>query len=174
MDVSFVCNVMMSILFISTFIAVFFFTYASQIESEIIVNQTTNIVDSFLESIDVWIPHSEKVYDILQNIQFSDTSADDARVKRKNDTIIKKTIKLFVVIGSIMFLITALLILGFDLDWKPIVLSNLIILACVGLTEFFFLTCIAKNYVSFDPNYIKYVVVSRLEAFRDREKPVNM
>ena len=52
-------NVIIATAMISVFIGVFFFTYASKIEQDIVVKRTTEIVDSMVSSAQI-IPPSEK------------------------------------------------------------------------------------------------------------------
>ena len=162
----FYCNLFLSITFISIFIAVFFFTYAAYVEKEIVVEQTTEIVNDFTDSVAVLFPDDDKIKTLINGLDFGDPTAANERVKRKNTELVRISIMYLSIGGSIGLCISIFLAVYFDLDWKDILLINCINLACIAATEFIFLTCIAKNFISFDPNFVKYVIVDHLDKFK--------
>lgn len=165
-DANFYVNILFNVLFISIFIAIFFFTYASKVEKKIIVKQTKQIVDYFTENITILAPNNNIISDYVKNLQTPDFQKENAKVKLKNQELFHKAIISISILSFIIISINTILIYKFNINWKKMLLFNIISLICVAITEFFFLTIIASNFISFDPNFIKYIIVNKLNDFK--------
>ena len=165
-DPKFYCNLLLSVSFIAIFIAIFFFTYAAYIEQQIIIEQTKNLVNDFTDNIAILYPDNATIQEFVGSLNIPVSQSADDRAVAKNDSLIRISIKYLSIGASIALALCGLLIITFDLDWTNILIKNLIILCCVAVTEFFFLTFIAAQYISFDPNFVKLVVVNKLDAFK--------
>ncbi len=162
-------NIFFSVLFISIFIVVFFFSYASLMERKVIEIQTQQVVDYFFDDF-VIILQNEKVQElanqILEDLDVY-TNQDDERIKEKNEKIIGTTLMLIIIFATILLLIIIFLFVKNcnKIDIRKIFIKNIILLGVVALTEFLFTTFIASKYISFDPNYIKYTLTDAMKEF---------
>ena len=163
----FYTHIILSVVFISCFICIFFFTYATTVERNIVVNQTQNLVDSFTGNISLLFSDNETVKNFVQNMSVETVNQDDERIKEKNKKILKEAALVVGISAVFLILLTIILIYLFKLNYKKLIITNLIVLLCIGVVEFSFLTFIAQNYISFDPNYVKYLLVENLEKIKN-------
>lgn len=163
----FYTHIILSVVFISCFICIFFFTYATTVERNIVVNQTQNLVDSFTGNISVLFSDNESVKNFVQNMSVKTVNEDDERIKEKNQKILKEAAFVVGISAICLIILTIILIYLFKLNYKKLIITNLIVLLCIGIVEFSFLTFIAQNYISFDPNYVKYLLVENLEKIKN-------
>jgi len=163
----FYTHIILSVVFISCFICIFFFTYATTVERNIVVNQTQNLVDSFTGNISVLFSDNESVKNFVQNMSVKTINEDDKRIKEKNQKILKEAAFVVGISAICLIILTIILIYLFKLNYKKLIITNLIVLLCIGIVEFSFLTFIAQNYISFDPNYVKYLLVENLERIKN-------
>lgn len=167
MDPKFICNVIMSVAFIATFIGIFFFTYAKEIEQQIVKEQTANIVKDIVGDLKVFIADEALpvINTITTQIPTPDMSGADADAAANNAALLKKAAKV-IIIGN---LIAAGAIYYFysqnPFDVVDMLKHNAIILIFVGVTEFVFLRFIARYFISADPNMVKYHVVKTLNEY---------
>ena len=169
-----ICNVILSVIFASSFICIFFFTHGKNVEREVVINNLTYIVNSLLSSPIALFKNSPE-YNYANN-QLSalkpsnnDLEADSNVIKNNND-LMKKS---FIYIGILLFIG---LILVFILsiyknrnnDIKSgliyffiLILKNLFMTSGIGLTEFIFLKFVASQYMAADDNVIiKQVLIN--------------
>lgn len=157
-------NVIISVLFISLFIGIFFFTYAAQVEGTIVKNQM-----KFLsEDVGIYINLlgenvNKKVKDKILALPNVNLDEEDNKVKESNSEVMKKAI-----IANSVFTIVSIIIIYFlnkkvNLNIKDVVIKNLIILIFIGLTEYVFLTYFATDFISINPNLVKYSIVENIK-----------
>jgi hypothetical protein len=161
-------NVIIATAMISVFIGVFFFTYASKIEQDIVVKRTTEIVDSMVSSAQI-IPPSEKAListQIAPNLTIpASLEQQDAEVAAANKQLMIYAAKAIAIFVSICVIVVGCLVYYYKLPLGELIQNNLIILVFVALTEFIFLTFFAQNYITIDGNYVKKTVVESLISF---------
>ena len=160
-----IASTILSIILMSAFLGIFFFTYAAHVEKNIVKNQSANIINDLTEDLNSILPESDLVK--LQQISSPyivapDLSQEDSDVVANNKILMKKAIvviTVFVAIGTAcIFLLTRL---G-SFPIKYVLLRNFIILFFIALTEFCFLTFFAQNYITIDANFVKYKVLTFL------------
>lgn len=158
-----VADIVLNVIFIGTFLGIFFFTYAVQVEEEILEIQINDIILDLKNDLSIMPPEIlATIKQGLQNVNRPDMTQVDAVVNAQNKNILKQAI---MVIG--ISLATSLIgIYGASVYWKfsmiDLIKKNLIIMAFIGLTEFLFLTFFAKNFMSADPNYVKLLILNRI------------
>ena len=101
----FYANLLLSVLFISIFIAIFFFTYASRIEKQIVVNQTKDVVNYFTDSIQTLYPNSPLISNFINDLKAPDMKKDDEKVASENKKLFDKSLLLICISSSIVLLI---------------------------------------------------------------------
>lgn len=169
-----ICNIIMSVAFIATFIGIFFFTYAKNIEQTIVKEQTENIVKDILGDYLILLPKEVKLpLGLLSSgISAPDLKAEDEKANTHNKALLKKAFMAIIVAN----LVAVGLIYHFykkqPFDVMNMVKQNGLILVFVGLTEFVFLTYIGRYYVSADPNYVKYSIVKTINEFKKEKGSV--
>jgi hypothetical protein len=156
-------KVIINVLFVSLILGILFFTYAKNVENNVFQNNIKYLVDDFTETVKLGGPQS---YALIKNkintVALPDLSHEDIHVKKTNNDILKLAIN-----ANIMFLILVIGIVSAlcyynEVEIMQILVQNTIILIFIGLTEFAFLTYFASDYISVDPNKIKYALVKKL------------
>jgi hypothetical protein len=155
-------NIILGAIFISVFIGIFFFTYVSKIEQNIVRNQTIYLVDNIIGDLDILLPDSIKLL-LSSKLIAPDMSHEDAKVEENNNALKKKAIIALSIIFGVGILIAFLISWFSKTKILPIIGKNLILLVFVALTEFIFLIFIGQNYISVDPNYVKYKFIQTLQ-----------
>lgn len=158
----FIANTILHVVLISVFIGIFFFTYASKVEKEIVETRSIAIVQDLMKDYNALAPSSFTGKTISQNINTPDMSKDDAEVEYNNKLLIMKVIKVLSIGFTIGILVVISICIYFKIPLKPLIITNLVSLFFVALTEFSFLTFFAKNYITIDSNYVKKVAIKTL------------
>ena len=159
-----ISNLLVGVTIFSIFLGIFYFTYASNIENDILKIQIKKLVDSFtndLNKLNIRDVNS-KIYNIIDNFNVPDMSEEDKKVKDNNNALMFKSAKLFGIFALFsIFFITAMFFI-YKIDLKNILITNCIILIFVAITEIFFLNMVAKRYNSLDTNSIKKTIVENI------------
>jgi hypothetical protein len=170
-DPKYIANIVMHVVLISTLITIFFFTYATIIEEEIVNIQINNIISDFTEDIDLLpIESIAVIKGSIGLIVPPDMSAIDKKIADANDELTKKVIILVtvVVIFSMWFIYG--MSKKYNFNFGDLLKHNLIVLVFVGLTEFFFLTYIGKQYRSGDSFFVKKTILTTLKKFSEKHE----
>jgi hypothetical protein len=163
-----IANIIMATAFISIFLGVFFFTYASKIEEKIVIERSTEIVQDLTTSLLLISPQQKQVLRsvVLPSLQVSSNLADqDKQVQIANKQLIRKAviaISIFVFVCSILI---GFLAYFFQIPLVELLKNNLLILCFVALTEFIFLTFFAQYYITIDSNFVKKQLADSLISF---------
>jgi len=157
-------QVIINILLISIFLAIFFFTYAKNEEDKIFANNIKYLSDDLLSTIKLSGPNTYAI--IKKNINaitIPDLSKEDTKTITNNNNILKNAI-----ITNVIFFVVISLIVYFSYSYSDksfsltnILIQNFIILIFVGLTEFSILTYFFSEYISVDPNTVKLAAINK-------------
>lgn len=158
-----IANIIFHVILISSFLVVFFFRYASKVENQIVQIQSKEIVSDISSDIKLVTP-SQYLPIIGKNldIQVPDLSIEDQKVELSNKALYDKTVRTIIIIFTIGILIIFTMSIIFKFSMKDIFIHNIIILFAVALTEYLFLTYFARNYITIDSNYVKYVALQTI------------
>lgn len=159
----FYINIILSIIFITTFLVIFFFSYAQYIEENVITTQSKELVNYFTENLFSFLNPNQKqnIRNFLENINIPENNS----YQESNKQTIKKTILFFSIFDGSL-LIIALILSRFDkINLSHLLLKNIFLLIFVFLTEFLFLNLIVKEYISFDPNSLRYQTADSINKF---------
>jgi hypothetical protein len=149
--------------FASIFISIFFFTYASMIEQEIVVTQTDIIVNDIMQTITPLLSADQKE-NIKNNLKIPDNSEADLHSLNSNNALMSDAYtNLLMIFGTTMGLSLALSIL-FKHNYYKILVLNLILLVFIGITEFIFLHFIPKNYIIADTNWVRWKILTDIRS----------
>lgn len=164
-------NIILVAALAATFIGVFFFTYAKNVERDIVVNNVDYLVDDLLSGSE-FLPEAalDMIRNKLNDIKLQNMTKEDEEVAHKNSSLLKLAftvlgVLIVVAIGAVYFIATSN---GFSSqEIIEIYVKGFIILICVGFVEFLFLKFIAREYISTDPNIVKYNVVNKLKKLQE-------
>ena len=160
--------IILNIVFISVFIGIFFFTYASKVEGVILQKQIDFLVQDFVGKEVSLLPKDVliNIRDTLKNTKLPDMSDADNKVAQNNKDLINKSIIAFSIIFIIGIAICIYLYINSDITMSEIIwilINAFIMLFVVGITEYVFLNYIAKNYYSIETNTIKRDIIDILK-----------
>ena len=162
-----ISNILVGLTMFSIFLAIFYFTYASKIEKDILEIQIKNLIDNLtadLKNVDSSSSNTDNLKKIIDSIN-PDLSSEDSRVDESNKAVINKALVSFSIFAVITIIIVSILFYTSGTHIKDIIVMNAILLLFVALTEVFFLNMIAKSYRSLDPNKIKLNIIKKLQSF---------
>jgi hypothetical protein len=156
-------NTSMLVAFAVCFIGIFFFTYAKDVEKDIVVNNVRYLIDTLIPNLNL-LPQSS--YNILKNnvnnIKLANMDKEDAEVTNANNELLKKSAKVLGIVLVLSLAFSYYMCNKYNLDFNDLLYHNLILVGCVALVEFMFLNLIAKNYISADPNIVARNLTSQL------------
>lgn len=163
-----IANVLLSVVLMSAFLGIFFFTYAAHIEKNIVKNQSEQIVIDLTADLNAVLTPKQLsgLRDLVSSyIVTPNLSKEDMEINENNKLLTKKAslaIITFVVIGlTAVFLLSRME----NFSLKDILIRNMIILFFVAMTEFCFLTYLAQNYITIDSNFVKYKIINTLANY---------
>lgn len=150
-------SILLNVIFISVFIGIFFFTYGSQIEQNIVKTQSYILADNITSELSVFMTPTQAQF-VASTLRNPDLSTEDAHVAEKNGQLKTKAMKVLGIGSLIGIGIVWMLCSHFELDFIQLIKHNLIVLLFVALTEYIFLTYIAQNFIITDMNFVKHKI----------------
>ena len=164
------------VVFIFTFLTVFFFAYVVKVEKDEFKEQINYIIDNILTNkIKDLIPSEiskEMVVAIIagsiDTLEFKAKKGAESSVKdvlKNNDKVRKGAFKTLGIVIGVLIIITIILLIGRFCLWNGIahqVNEALWVVLFVGLTELAFLTLVASKYKSAEPNKVKRQIGSAI------------
>lgn len=157
-------NVIISVLFISLFIGVFFFTYGAYIEGLVVKNQMKFLSEDIGGYINLLGNDINKnIKNKLLELPNIDLHEEDDKVKESNLKVMNNAL-----IANIAFVVSTIFIVYYlnksaKLNIKDVIIKNFIILIFIAITEYAFLKYFGAHFISIDPNKVKYNVVENLK-----------
>jgi len=160
-----IANIILHVILIATFIAIFFFTYASKVESKIVNDQVDYIVQDFTSDLNIFPQaYRDQLRKMVDKLTVPDMSEEDNQVVEHNRQLFHKVIKIFAAFVIIGLIIVAIIAYKYKLDVKTLIIKNIVVLLFIAATEFIFLTFLASHYRSADPNFAKLTLVKSLKT----------
>jgi hypothetical protein len=182
-------SILFQVVFIFTFLTIFFFVYVVKVEKDDFRSQINLIVDNILNEDVVKdnlnkliLPEDSSFKEKFETILYGilDTAKDKSVIDNrkaiqdvldKNSKTKNKAIKYLSITLSIVIILTIIvIIIGYCLPVKNQIKEALWVVLFVGLTELTFLTLIAKNYISADPNKVKRILSKSIMEWIDKNK----
>jgi len=157
--------IILTVSVVATFLTVFFFTYASKIEEEIVINQMNYITSDLLDSIDIFIPDQlrKNLKAQINTIKTPDLSKEDKEAEHSNKKVLMDTVKIIVPFLLVSFAVVIGMSYMYDFSLKEILVETTLVLFFVAIIEYLFLTRFAKYFISADVNFVKHKFVSSLQ-----------
>jgi len=154
-------SIISSVGIIMAFLGIFFFTYASKVEQEIVEINTNVVVNDLLDTIIPLLNEKTKA-NLLENIKHPNMEDADKQVAENNKNIMFDSILKLSIIFIILSIIAYAISYYTHINYVNIIGLNLIILIFIGLTEYTFLHMIVKKFIAADTNYVRYLLISNL------------
>ena len=163
---------------IGLLVTVMFFFYATLIEGAIIQKQTTNVVQKLFRDVNlVCTPEQQKqLVTFATGLTVPTNTQDDQDACTKNQASRNMALKVFlpVLAGSAAIMV---LFCWWDVKStgaysgaqlgdlvKRITYVNATLFVMIGIAEYAFLTCFARNFITLDPNFVKRTVIGSILA----------
>lgn len=167
-------KIFMQVLFVVTFLSLFFFLYVVKIEKDIFQDQINFVVDNlygeFQSTVDIAVPRQlqrqvkSEMLEYLNTVKTSSETYDD--IRKQNDDVIDRTKRLvFIFVTIFVACMIAIYLLKFCVDLKLHIVENVIALGAVALTEFLFLNLVTKRYIAANPNHVKLYFAQRIHDY---------
>ena len=156
-------SISMAVIFVASFLALFFFVYATKVEEQVVEHQVDFIVSDLISPTRMMSKDQTKyLRAALQLIDPPDMSKEDEEVKQHNEKVFNDAIKIIVGFTAVGLLIIFALSKKYNFSFTQLLKNNLIILSFVGITEYLFLTYIGSSFYSANPYFVKKVIVDKL------------
>jgi hypothetical protein len=160
-DFHMIISILSSVGIVMMFLGVFFFTYASSVEEEIVKINANVIVEDLLDSIVPLLNKSTKI-NILSSLTYPDMQDADNHVLSNNNSVMSEAITKLGIISSVMITLSIGLAYYTKNNYLHIIGLNFIILIFIGLTEYTFLNMVVKKFIAADTNYVRYLILKNL------------
>ena len=172
-QVNYTLNISLHILILFSFLTIFFFSFISHLEQKSVdealtsaingqVGQLLTKLDGFSQdfiNID-W----KTINDVAEKIQKDAVGALPAVKKNHRKLLIvgiSMIVGLFVIFSSIYVYFGVYK--GVNINWKKIVIENLIVFSFVGIIEYLFFTTVASKYVPVTPDLLSKTILDRIK-----------
>mgnify|MGYP000856141188 FL=1 len=177
-------SILFQVVFIFTFLTIFFFVYVVSIEKGEFKDQMNYVVDQIFDDNKYTILKNAEnvskdqivgvVSGVIDEIEFSSENSSkksDDIVNDKNDEVRSSAFKILsVVLIILVVIVSILMVVGYCTNLHHNISESLWVILFVGLTELAFLQIVAKNYISADPNNVKRVIGSSIEKWIKENK----
>ena len=152
----FISKILINVLFITTFITFFFFTYGIYKEQQIVKYQMIFLSEYIKDVFDI----NDELKLIINNFKIMEN--DDQRIVDSNNEVLISTCK---IIPSFIIFISIIIYYinnKYNINLKNIIMQNIIILIFIACTEFSVLTFFGSKFINIDPNKIKLYILENL------------
>lgn len=168
-------NLLLHVALIASLVVIFFFTYGSKVEREVVNRQTKFLVDNFTQGT-VLLPDDTRkaLKESINNMKVPNMKKADEEAAANNKKLVNKVTMM---IGSLLAIVSVVVgglwwmsrgnASGFmkEFSLKRLAIDNLVLIASVGITEFIFTTFVIKNYLSADPNFVSKKMVETTQGW---------
>ena len=160
-----IAQIILNVILIATFITIFYFTYAKNIEEQILIKQMRYITDNLLDDFSLFATKAQYplIKKTLQNIKTPDLSDEDAKVDANNKVVMEQTFKILIPVVVVSLLVVFFMGYYYNLSLTNIFIEGLLTLSVVALVEVVFLKYLAGNFYSADPNFVKYKIIDEIQ-----------
>jgi hypothetical protein len=144
------------------FISIFFFTYASIIEQEIVVEQANIVVNDLMQTVNPLLTPAQKEQ-MKDNLVIPDNSHEDLESLNNNNKLMSDAYSQLLIIFGVSMGVSLILCILFKHNYYKILGLNILLLIFIGLTELIFLHFIPKNYIIADTNWVRWKILTDIK-----------
>jgi hypothetical protein len=160
-DSHMIISILSSVGIVIMFLGVFFFTYASIIEQDIVKINVNIIVEDLLDVISPILDTNTKK-NIVSSLTYPNMEDADNYVLTNNNNVTSDAVNKLIIITVIMVGLSIVISYYTKNNYLHIIGLNLIILVFIGLTEYVFLHMIVKKFIAADTNYVKALILKKI------------
>ena len=162
-------NIIVGLSSFCIFITIFFFTYAANVEEKILTKQIENLIDDFTDNPLAAIIDKKEIKKKLETIKYPDLKEEDEKVEQNNKKLKIQGLVFCLIMFGIAF-VSIVIYNKKQLDKdsgyiKSVLISNLVLLVFIALTEYYYISVIIKEYYSLDPNDVKKEIIKTLKNY---------
>jgi len=169
---AFVVNLLCHVCILLTFLTLFFFEYVSKLTTENIDGEMKSLVEAQTDQLLQYVDQRDTQHQIRWDLVDTAAQALAADSNHAVRSIVEHNTQLYdQTLGTLGLLVLVIVLLsgylvwrGVDLQFKFIVLENLIIFAFVGMIEVYFFMNIASQYVPVLPDEALRAIFARLKT----------
>jgi hypothetical protein len=155
-------NIFINIGLISALLGIFFFTYATTVEEEIVKTNAVVAVSNIMDMISPLLNNDLRA-SMMKNIKTPDAKEEDLKAKKSNDVLMNDAYSKLLIILDIGLTIGFIISTIYHYNFIKILGLNLLIVTLVGCTEYTFLNFLPQNFISIDTNFIRYTILTTLK-----------
>ena len=161
-DMHMFISIISSVGIVMAFLGIFFFTYAADVEQEIVQINASIVVEDLLDVISPILDDNTKA-SVITKLKYPDMHYADNEVLKNNKNIMTNAL------GKLAIIFFVLITIGYGIsyvsknNYMSIIGLNLVILIFIGLTEYTFLNMIVKKFIAVDTNYIRLLIIKKLK-----------
>lgn len=157
--------------FVTLFVALFFFYYISLLEATIVRSEISRVFSSLSTTLSA-LPAYEPALASLDEVDRSQTNEMDVAACSRDRSLKNGSLACFtcVCVGAIvlsLILVVALrdstATVAWD-TWGSLVYSNLVVVTCVGFSEYLLQTFFVKNLVILDSNFVRLSLIESITS----------
>ena len=159
-----VALIILNIVCLATFLMIFFFTYAANIEKQIIESQMKYITNSLLDDITPVLGQKDRntIELLVKNMKLPNLQEQDDEVKADNKKVMKKA---FMVILPLLIggaFLSYYLSNKYNFSFKETIIQCVFTIGAIAIVEFVFLRFYGSTFYSADLNVVKYTILKTM------------
>ena len=175
-------SIVMQVFMIFTFLTTFFFLYVVKVEKTQFLHQVDLVVDDIMADWGRLFGPQQKggispaymkqlLQGLVANRSPSSSNQKNERIDQQNEQV-KHLAEKFLAIFGVGLLVAISILVFFRICVQPVYyfFNNLLVLFFIATVEFLFLTLVASQYISADPNKIKTYILNSLAKFAQQQK----
>lgn len=170
-------NVGVHVFILFTFLSIFFFAYASDLERESVNKSLKSIIDdqteSLLTEIDKW---DKRIYPDKTNINWNtvnenakklvaESQGELPEIKENNDKLFKFGVTAIIIlfVTIVAYTLYFMFVKKYDIHIGAILLENFVIFAFVGAIEYYFFSKVVVKFVPVTPEFASMTILERIK-----------
>ena len=179
-----VANIMLDIgievFILFSFLTVFFFAYGRKIEQSELNDNLKSLIasntDNIMDQINYWdneLAPGTVDWKALNNVgkELVKTSTEsEPSITNNNKKVFRNSVIGIIILFVILIVMSVILTVKHKhkINWKKLLLENLIVFILVGALEFFFFTTVATKYIPTSPEFVSNTILERMKYNVDK------
>jgi ABC-type transport system involved in cytochrome bd biosynthesis fused ATPase/permease subunit len=163
LDTHMLADIFISVGLIGIGIAIFFFTYASIIEEEIVISQTKILINDLMQGILPLLTLDQR-QNLAANISAPNNKKADIDTLNNNNKLINNSYKILMIILIASISIGLVISIVYKHNFYYLLAINILIFVFIMLTEFVFIHIMPKNYIVVDTNWVKWKILTEIRG----------
>lgn len=165
-----VFNIVLHVMIMTVAIAFFYFAYVPSVELRVVNKSVDSVMQSIADDVHDAVPKStlDAISPIAdQYLKDRDMTKEDADARKHNEEVRASAVKFVAIVVGVCLAVLAYV--GWtgrnEIPFREVFMENAIVVSATMLVYFLFVTFVAQNYETADPNVVKKTIVSSLKKF---------